>query len=68
MISAFKRVAQLEGLIPALETCHALAYLEVLCPSLPNGSKVVVNFSGRGDKDLSTAMEHLGINDCATVL
>ncbi|KAJ6802203.1 tryptophan synthase beta chain 1 [Iris pallida] len=58
-MQAFKRVSRLEGIIPALETCHALAYLEVLCPALPLGAKVVVNCSGRGDKDLQTAIEYL---------
>ncbi|PON32905.1 Tryptophan synthase, beta chain [Parasponia andersonii] len=41
----------LEGIFPALEASHALAYLNKLCPTLPNGTKVVVNCSGRGDKD-----------------
>jgi tryptophan synthase beta chain len=51
----------LEGIIPALETSHALAYLEKLCPTLPNGTKVVVNCSGRGDKDVQTAIKYLKI-------
>lgn len=54
---AFKRVSRLEGIIPALETSHALAYLEKVCPTLANGAKVVVNFSGRGDKDVQTAIK-----------
>jgi tryptophan synthase beta chain len=57
--AAFKRVSRLEGIIPALETSHALAYLEKICPTLPNGTKVVVNFSGRGDKDVHTAIKYL---------
>ncbi|KAH1042364.1 hypothetical protein GLYMA_09G101000v4 [Glycine max] len=56
-LEAFKRVSRLEGIIPALETSHALAYLEKVCPTLPNGAKVVVNFSGRGDKDVQTAIK-----------
>lgn len=48
-LEAFKRVSQLEGIIPALETSHALAYLEKVCPTLQDGTKVVVNFSGRGE-------------------
>ncbi|KAK2441312.1 tryptophan synthase beta chain [Trifolium repens] len=60
-LEAFKRVSQLEGIIPALETSHALAYLEKLCPTLPNGTKVVVNCSGRGDKDVHTAIKYLKI-------
>lgn len=58
---AFKRVSRLEGIIPALETSHALAYLEKVCPTLPNGAKVVVNFSGRGDKDVQTAIKYLKV-------
>lgn len=58
-LEAFKRLSRLEGIIPALETSHALAYLEKLCPTLPNGTKVVLNCSGRGDKDVHTALKHL---------
>ncbi|KAK7305083.1 hypothetical protein VNO77_42983 [Canavalia gladiata] len=60
-LEAFKRVSRLEGIIPALETSHALAYLEKLCPTLPNGTKVVVNCSGRGDKDVQTALKYLKV-------
>nr|KYP60859.1 hypothetical protein KK1_023273 [Cajanus cajan] len=60
-LEAFKRVSRLEGIIPALETSHALAYLEKICPTLPNGTKVVVNFSGRGDKDVQTAIKYLKV-------
>lgn len=58
-MTAFTRLSRLEGIIPALETSHALAYLEKLCPELPNGTKVVLNCSGRGDKDVHTAIKHL---------
>ncbi|KAL8098606.1 tryptophan synthase beta chain 1-like [Apium graveolens] len=58
-LEAFTRLCQLEGIIPALETSHALGYLEKLCPTLPNGTKVVLNCSGRGDKDLQIAMKYL---------
>ncbi|MED6226125.1 tryptophan synthase [Stylosanthes scabra] len=60
-LEAFKRLSRLEGIIPALETSHALAYLEKLCPTLPNGTKVVVNCSGRGDKDVQTGLNHLKV-------
>ncbi|KAJ4981490.1 hypothetical protein NE237_032327 [Protea cynaroides] len=60
-LEAFKRLSRLEGIIPALETSHALAYLEKLCPMLSNGTKVVVNCSGRGDKDLQMAIKHLEV-------
>lgn len=59
--AGFKRLSRLEGIIPALETSHAVAYLEQLCPTLPDGTKVVVNCSGRGDKDVHTAIKHLQI-------
>lgn len=61
LLLAFKRLSRLEGIIPALETSHALAYLEKLCPTLPNGAKVVLNCSGRGDKDVQTAIKHLQV-------
>ncbi|XP_038899607.1 tryptophan synthase beta chain 1 [Benincasa hispida] len=60
-LEAFKRLSRLEGIIPALETSHALAYLEKLCPTLPDGAKVVLNCSGRGDKDVQTAIKYLQV-------
>lgn len=58
-LEAFQLVTRLEGIIPALETSHALAYLKKLCPTLAPGTKVVLNFSGRGDKDVQTAAKAL---------
>lgn len=58
-LDAFQRLSCLEGIIPALETSHAIAYLEKLCPELPNGTKVVISCSGRGDKDVNTAAKLL---------
>lgn len=60
-LEAFKRLSRLEGIIPALETSHALAYLEKLCPTLPDGTKLVLNCSGRGDKDVNTAIKYLDL-------
>jgi tryptophan synthase beta chain len=51
---AFKRLSQLEGIIPALETSHAIAFLETLCPQLTGSPRIVINCSGRGDKDVQT--------------
>ena len=59
-LAALQRVSQLEGIIPALETAHAFAALESLCPSLPPGTEVVLNLSGSGDKDVNTVAEKLG--------
>jgi tryptophan synthase beta chain len=62
-ISAFKLLSELEGIIPALETSHAIAYLEKLCPQLTGNPYIVINLSGRGDKDVQTAAKHIeGIN------
>lgn len=58
-LEALQRLSQLEGIIPALETAHALAYLEVLCPQLTNGERIVINCSGRGDKDVQTVAKSL---------
>jgi tryptophan synthase beta chain len=55
-LAAFHECARLEGILPALETSHALAYLHPLSQQLPAGSTVVVNLSGRGDKDLNQVM------------
>nr|BAA19928.1 tryptophan synthase B [Oryza sativa] len=60
-LAGFKRVSRLEGIIPALETSHALAYLEKLCPTLFDGTRVVFNFSGRGDKDVDTVAKSLDV-------
>ncbi|MBW4627930.1 MAG: tryptophan synthase subunit beta [Brasilonema octagenarum HA4186-MV1] len=58
-LEAFKRVSLLEGIIPALETSHAIALLETLCPQLTGSPKIVINFSGRGDKDVHTVAKFL---------
>ena len=59
-LNALKLVSQLEGIIPALETAHAFAWLEKLCPTLEQDTEIVVNCSGRGDKDVNTVAERLG--------
>ncbi len=61
-IDALQRLSELEGIIPALETAHAFAYLETLCPQLSNNERVVINCSGRGDKDVQTVAKHLGMD------
>ncbi len=58
-VDAFQRLSQLEGIIPALETSHAIAYLETLCPQLQNQEIIVINCSGRGDKDVQTVAAYL---------
>jgi tryptophan synthase beta chain len=58
-LAAFQRVSRLEGIIPALETAHAFAYLETLCPQLAGSPRIVINSSGRGDKDVQTVAKRL---------
>lgn len=58
-LAAFQRLSQLEGIIPALETAHAIAYLETLCPQLEGSPRIVINCSGRGDKDVQTVAKVL---------
>ncbi|KYC38045.1 tryptophan synthase subunit beta [Scytonema hofmannii PCC 7110] len=53
-LAAFQRLSQLEGIIPALETSHAIAFLEILCPQLTGSPRIVISCSGRGDKDVQT--------------
>ncbi|TAG91817.1 MAG: pyridoxal-phosphate dependent enzyme, partial [Oscillatoriales cyanobacterium] len=60
-LDAFQRLSQLEGIIPALETAHAIAYLETLCPQLTGSPRIVLNCSGRGDKDVNTVAKVLNI-------
>jgi tryptophan synthase beta chain len=56
-VEAAYRLARLEGIVPALETAHALAYLDTLMPKTSSNELVVVNVSGRGDKDIVTLTE-----------
>lgn len=59
-MDALVRTTRAEGIIPAIESSHALAYLEKLCPTLPSKQTIVVNVSGRGDKDMHTVFSILG--------
>ncbi len=56
-LEGFKLLSETEGIIPALESAHAIAYLKKLVPTLKKGSTVLVNLSGRGDKDVATVRE-----------
>jgi tryptophan synthase beta chain len=59
-LDAFKSLAALEGILPALESAHALAYVIKQAPKLPRDHVMVMNLSGRGDKDIFTVAEALG--------
>ncbi|MBK8401138.1 tryptophan synthase subunit beta [Propionivibrio sp.] len=60
-LQAFHDLCRLEGIIPALESSHALAYAAKLAPSLPKDQILLVNLSGRGDKDMHTVADKSGI-------
>jgi len=60
-LAAFHALCRYEGIIPALESAHALAYAAKLAPSLPRETILLVNLSGRGDKDMHTVAEKSGI-------
>jgi tryptophan synthase beta chain len=58
-LAAFQRLCLTEGIIPALESSHAIAYVEKLAPRLSKDEIVLVCLSGRGDKDLETVAKAL---------
>jgi tryptophan synthase beta chain len=60
-MAAFRETTQVEGIMPALETAHAMAYAKKLAKSLGAGKRIVVNLSGRGDKDVLTVAKMDGI-------
>lgn len=60
-MEALRTLSRTEGIIPAIETAHALAGISQLMPTLKPGSKVLVNLSGRGDKDMETAAKYFGL-------
>lgn len=60
-MEALRTLSKTEGIIPAIETAHALAGISQLMPTLKPGSKVLVNLSGRGDKDMETAAKYFGL-------
>ena len=62
-LEAFQLCCELEGIIPALEPAHALAKVAELAPKKPKDHLMVLNLSGRGDKDIGSVAEHLGSDD-----
>ena len=59
-LDGFRVLSETEGIIPALETAHAIAYVIKTVPNMPREKIVIVNCSGRGDKDVDTAAKHFG--------
>lgn len=60
-LDAFQLCSRLEGIIPALEPAHALAFVTKLAPTLPKDHLMVMNLCGRGDKDVFAVADHLGV-------
>jgi tryptophan synthase beta chain len=60
-LAGFKALSRLEGILPALESAHAISYVLKFAPDQPKDNIIVVNLSGRGDKDLGTVMKAFGL-------
>jgi tryptophan synthase beta chain len=60
-LNAFHLLSQTEGILPALESAHALAYAGRMAPELGKGRIMVVNLSGRGDKDVQSVAQRMGV-------
>ncbi|HET7617214.1 MAG TPA: tryptophan synthase subunit beta, partial [Vicinamibacterales bacterium] len=58
-LEAFQRIAREEGLLPALESSHAVAHAIAIAPSMPRDAVLLVNLSGRGDKDVLSVRQAL---------
>ena len=61
-LEAFQFCTQTEGIIPALEPAHALAHVQKLAPTMSKEQIILMNLCGRGDKDIYTVAEHLGMS------
>lgn len=61
-VAAFSYLSRTEGIIPAIESAHAIAYAQKLAPALPKDKIIVVNVSGRGDKDVATIARYMGVD------
>lgn len=61
-VEAFEYLSRTEGIIPAIESAHAVAYAMKLAPTLPKDKIIVVNLSGRGDKDVATIARYKGVD------
>jgi tryptophan synthase beta chain len=60
-VEALRLLTQTEGIIPALESAHAVAYVAKLAPQLRQDQIIIINLSGRGDKDMNTVADYLGV-------
>src|SRR5260221_7408443 len=60
-LEALRMLSETEGIIPALESAHAVAHAVKLAATLPHEQVIVVNLSGRGDKDMGTVAQAFGV-------
>ncbi len=60
-VRALELLSRMEGVIPALESAHAVAHAVKVAPGMDEDATVVVNLSGRGDKDMPVAADYLGV-------
>ncbi len=61
-LEAFQLLTRTEGIIPALECAHGLAHVMKIAPDMARDQIIILNLSGRGDKDIFTVAEHLGVS------
>ena len=61
-VDAFNYLSKTEGIIPAIESAHAVAYAMKLAPTLPKDKIMVINISGRGDKDVAAIARYMGVD------
>lgn len=61
-VNAFEYLSRTEGIIPAVESAHAVAYAMKLAPAMDKDKIIVINISGRGDKDVAAIARYRGVN------
>lgn len=61
-VEAFRYTAQIEGIIPAIESAHAIAYVRKIAPTMPKDKIIVICLSGRGDKDVAAIARYMGVD------
>ena len=61
-VDAFEYLSRTEGIIPAIESAHAVAYARKIAPAMSKDDILVVNLSGRGDKDVAAIARYRGVN------
>jgi tryptophan synthase beta chain len=60
-VEAFEYLSRMEGIIPAIESAHAVAYAKKIAPTMGKDKIIVINISGRGDKDVAAIARYRGV-------